>query len=178
MLDKKKLDLLKTMKSPPQIIKVVMRALCIVKYPKPTETFKNPETLKTEVDWWAASMKLLGNVKLLDELLEFDIENADEQLILNLGRYLKDPANMPMLELDAVENASTACKCIIMWLNGIHSYYFVNKRVKPKKIALAESEAKVKGLNAQLAIKQKELKIANDKVQALNNELQETIRYK
>jgi dynein heavy chain len=42
-----------------------------------------------------------------------------------------------------------------MWLNGIHSYYFVNKKVKPKKIALAESEAKVKGLNAQLAIKQK-----------------------
>jgi dynein heavy chain len=102
VLDKKKLDLLKTMKSPPQIIKVVMRALCIVKYPKPTETFKNPETLKIEVDWWAASMKLLGNVKLLDELLEFDIENADEQIILNLGKYLKDPANMPMLELDAV----------------------------------------------------------------------------
>lgn len=51
------------------------------------------------MDWWAASMKLLGNVKLLDELLEFDIENADEQIILNLGKYLKDPANMPMLEL-------------------------------------------------------------------------------
>lgn len=97
VLDKKKLDLLKAMKSPPQIIKVVMRALCIVKYPKPTETFKNPETLKIEVDWWAASMKLLGNVKLLDELLEFDIENADEQIILNLGKYLKDPANVPML---------------------------------------------------------------------------------
>lgn len=66
VLDKKKLDLLKTMKSPPQVIKVVMKALCIVKYPKPTETFKNPETLKVEVDWWAASMKLLNNTKLLD----------------------------------------------------------------------------------------------------------------
>jgi dynein heavy chain len=114
-------------------------------------------------------MKLLGNVKLLEELLEFDIENADEQIITNLGKYLKDPTNMPMLELDAVENASTACKCIIMWLNGIYSYYFVNKKVKPKKIALAESETKVKGLNAQLAEKQKHLKVAKDKVEALNN---------
>jgi dynein heavy chain len=38
-----------------------------------------------------------------------------------------------------------------MWINGIHNFYFVNKKVKPKKAALAEAEAKVKGLNAKLA---------------------------
>lgn len=91
---------------------------------------------------------------------------------------MKDPANEPQLQLDAVENASTACKCIIMWLNGIHSFYYVNKKVIPKKKALAESQAKVKGLNAQLAEKQKLLKSANDKVAALNDELESTIRYK
>lgn len=58
-----------------------------------------------------------------------------------------------------------------MWLNGIHSFYYVNKKVIPKKKALAESQAKVKGLNAQLAEKQKLLKNANDKVAALNDEL-------
>lgn len=47
-------------------------------------------------------MKLLNNVKLLDELLAFDIENADEQIIFNLGKYLKDPANEPQLQLDVV----------------------------------------------------------------------------
>lgn len=56
-----------------------------------------------------------------------------------------------------------------MWLNGIHSFYYVNKKVIPKKKALAESQAKVKGLNAQLAEKQKLLKNANDKVAALND---------
>lgn len=96
-------------------------------------------------------MKLLNNPKLLDELLSFDIENAEEQIISNLGKFLKDPANEPQLQLEVVENASTACKCIIMWLNGIHSFYYVNKKVIPKKKALAESQAKVKGLNAQLA---------------------------
>ena len=77
-----------------------------------------------------------------------------------------------------MENASMACKCIIMWINGIYNFYFVNKKVKPKKISLGESEAKVNTLNAKLAIKQKELKDANDKVQNLNNELNATIKNK
>jgi len=131
-----------------------------------------------EVDWWAASMKLLGNPKLLDELLDYKIENAEESIINNLGKYLNDPENVPNLKVEVVENASTACKCMIMWINGSYNFYHVNKKVKPKKIALAASEAEVKQLSAKLAEKQKHLKAAVDKVTALNDELESTIRYK
>ncbi len=65
-----------------------------------------------------------------------------------------------------------------MWVKGIYNFYFVNKKVKPKKAALAESEAKVKTLNAKLAEKQKILKQAVDKVNALNAEHDSTIKYK
>ena len=123
-------------------------------------------------------MKLLNNSKLLDDLIAFNVQNSEEQLILNLGKYLNDPDNVPNLEIKAVENASTACKCIIMWINGIYSFYFVNRKVKPKKIALAKSEAEVKELSGQLAKKQKSLKAAVDKVDNLNAELDSTIRYK
>ena len=64
-LDKKQLDLLKSMKSPPNTIKLVMRALCLILYPNPTEKIKNEKTLKLEIDWWAASLKLLGRSDLL-----------------------------------------------------------------------------------------------------------------
>ena len=114
-------------------------------------------------------MKVLGNPKLLDELLAFNIDNVDESIVVNLGKYLNDPDNVPNLEIKTVENASIACKCMIMWINGVYNFYFVNKRVKPKKAALAEAETKVKGLNAQLAEKQKVLKQAVDKVNALND---------
>ena len=73
VLDKKQIDLLKAMKKPPNVIRVVMKALCLLMYPNPTEKVKNQETLKMEVDWWAASMKLLGNPKLLDQLLDYKI---------------------------------------------------------------------------------------------------------
>ena len=51
-----------------------------------------------------------------------------------------------------------------MWINGIYSYYYVYRKVKPKKLALKQAEEKVFGLNSQLAKKQKELKDANMKV--------------
>lgn len=78
---------------------------------------------------------------------------------------------MPNLKIEVVENASAACKCMIMWINGSYNFYHVNKRVKPKKAALAASEAEVRQLSAKLAEKQKSLKTAVDKVEALNAEL-------
>jgi len=56
-----------------------------------------------------------------------------------------------------------------MWISGSHTFYHVNRKVKPKKAALAASEAEVKQLSAKLAEKQKSLKAAVDKVEALNN---------
>ena len=82
---------------------------------------------------------------------------------------MNDPENVPNLKLEAVENASAACKCMMLWINGSFNFYHVNKKVKPKKAALASSEAEVKQLSAKLAEKQKSLKTAVDKVDALNN---------
>lgn len=65
VLDRKDIDVLKSMKNPPLPIKTTMQALCLILYPNPTEKRKNPETLKIEIDWWLASMKLLNNSKLL-----------------------------------------------------------------------------------------------------------------
>ena len=50
---------------------------------------------------------------------------------------MKDEKNAPLLELSAVKKASEACESIMMWVNGIHDFYWVNKDVKPKKVMLA-----------------------------------------
>jgi len=47
-------------------------------YPNPQERRRNNETLKNEVDWWSASLKLLGNTKLLEDMLHFDRDNVPE----------------------------------------------------------------------------------------------------
>ncbi len=61
ILDKSSVEQLKAMKNPPAPVKAVMQALCLILYPNPTEKKKNNETLKQEIDWWSASLKLLGD---------------------------------------------------------------------------------------------------------------------
>lgn len=130
-----------------------MRAVCYILYPNPSEKMKDASGLRFITDWWAASMKLLNKPGLLNELITFDMDSIDEKIIKNLGQYLNDPEFKDTLEISVVANASECCKCMIMWVKGVYQFYFVNKKVKPKKAALAESEAKVNGLNQKLAVK-------------------------
>lgn len=81
----------------------------------------------------------MGRSGLLEEMSTFNTDTVEEKVIVNLGKYLQDPEYKESLELSAAENASPACKVIMMWINGVYNFYFVNKKVKPKKIALAES---------------------------------------
>lgn len=89
-----------------------------------------------ETDWWAASVRNLANPKLLSDLVNFNKEGLTEAVINNLGKFLNDPNNKDILSVQNVANSSLACECIIQWVNGIFNFYFVNKKVKPKKESL------------------------------------------
>jgi dynein heavy chain len=104
VLDKKQIEYLKAMKNPTSTIKDVMQALCLVMYPNPSEKRKNQETLRNEVDWWQASLKLLSNPKLLDEMISLNPEALEEKLIGNLGKFLSE--QQKTLDEAVVENAS------------------------------------------------------------------------
>lgn len=65
VLRKEDLDVLKTLKQPPQVIKNVMRALCLVLDPNPKDKMKDASGLKFVTDWWAASVRLLNKPGLL-----------------------------------------------------------------------------------------------------------------
>lgn len=110
-----------------------MQGLCLLIDPNPKEKMKNEKTLKMETDWWAASVRNLGNQKLLNDLINFNKEGLTEGIVQNLGKFLNDPNNKDILSVQNVANSSQACECIIQWVNGIYNFYYVNKKVKPKK---------------------------------------------
>ena len=91
-----------------------------------------------EVDWWAASVSLLNRLDFMQSMINFkneiDKERVEEKYIVQLGKFLSDPEIEPFIEVSKVEGASNACGCIIKWVRGIHDFYFVNKKIIPKRI--------------------------------------------
>lgn len=63
--------IVRTMKSPPIGIRVVMEAICILKEMKP-DRVPNPNGVGTIEDYWGPSKKVLGDMKFLESLLNFD----------------------------------------------------------------------------------------------------------
>lgn len=59
---------MKQMKSPPQAIRDTMQAICLILNPDHKEKMKDPTGMKQIPDWWAASLKMLGDPKLLSTI--------------------------------------------------------------------------------------------------------------
>ena len=66
------ITVVKTMKSPPSGVKLVMEAVCILKGVKPDRIPDPSGSGKKIEDFWGPSKKLLGDMKFLQSLKEYD----------------------------------------------------------------------------------------------------------
>lgn len=127
----------KTMKSPPIGVRIVMEAVCILKEVKP-ERVANPSGVGMIEDYWGPSKRVLSDIKFLDSLLNFDKDNIPPAVIKKLQeRVLSNEAFDP----DKIRSASTACEGLCRWVIALTKYDVVAKIVAPKKLALAEAQA-------------------------------------
>ncbi|ALC38670.1 Dhc36C [Drosophila busckii] len=141
----------KTMKSPPIGVRIVMEAVCILKDVKP-EKVPNPSGVGTVEDYWGPSKRVLSDMKFLDSLLNFDKDNISPEIMKKLQQRI---LNNEAFDPDKIKMASTACEGLCRWVIALSKYDVVAKIVAPKKIALAAAEATynaaMKLLNEKLA---------------------------
>ncbi|XP_025831878.1 dynein heavy chain 7, axonemal-like [Agrilus planipennis] len=131
------ITIVKTMKSPPKGVRLVMEAVCILKGVKPDKV-PAPSGIGTVEDYWGPSKKVLGDMHFLDSLINFDKDNIDPKIMNMLkGKILNDENFDP----DKIKVASTAAEGLCKWVIAISKYDKVAKVVAPKKAALAEAEA-------------------------------------
>ena len=64
--------MVKTMKNPPAGVKLVMEAVCILKGVKPDRIPDPSGSGKKIEDFWGPSKRLLGDMKFLQSLKEYD----------------------------------------------------------------------------------------------------------
>lgn len=127
---------LRTMKSPPISVKIVMEAICILKEIKPEKVAAGSGSGTVE-EYWGASKKLLADPKFVETLIAFEKEAIAVPILKKLqDKVLCNEAFDP----EKVKLASIACESLCKWVIAVVQYEKAAKIVAPKRIALKEAE--------------------------------------
>lgn len=167
-LKKSDIDLVKSMKNPPDGVKLVMEAVCVMKDLKPDKIPDPNGSGRMVLDYWKTSMKMLGDPKFLESLKLFDKDNIQPAVIKKIrATYIPNPEFKP----EKVRNASSAAEGLCNWIIAMEAYDRVIKVVEPKQIALKAAEAELAETMGRLNEKRATLKAVMDRLQNLNDNL-------
>eukprot|EP00927_Polykrikos_kofoidii_P046388 TRINITY_DN40623_c0_g4_i1.p1 TRINITY_DN40623_c0_g4~~TRINITY_DN40623_c0_g4_i1.p1 ORF type:complete len:2568 (-),score=563.58 TRINITY_DN40623_c0_g4_i1:159-7829(-) len=157
----------KAMKTPPDGVVLVSKALCWCFDVKPKKV-NAPDGRSKMDDYWEPSKKFIwGDSNLLDKLLKYDKDNIAEATMARLLPLETDPAFEP----EAIKKGSVAACGICKWVRAMIVYDGVAKLVGPKKLALEEAEQSLSAAMSALAESQAMLAKVQANVARLLSEL-------
>ncbi|XP_067459187.1 dynein axonemal heavy chain 7 [Thunnus thynnus] len=163
------ITVVKSMKSPPTAVKLVMEAICILKGIKPDRVPDPSGSGKKVEDFWGPAKKLLGDMKFLQSLHEYDKDNIPPNFIAIIrNKYITNPDFVP----EKIRTASTAAEGMCKWVCAMDKYDKVAKVVAPKKEKLAQAEGELQVAMESLRKKQAALKEVQDKLAKLQETLE------
>ncbi|XP_014284130.1 dynein axonemal heavy chain 7 isoform X1 [Halyomorpha halys] len=158
------ITVVKSMKNPPKGVKLVMEAICVMKDIKPDRIPDPDGSGKMVEDYWGPSKRVLGDMKFLEGLINFDKDNIPPRIMKNITeRFLHNAEFDP----DKIKTASTAAEGLCKWVIAISKYDKVAKVVAPKKIALAKAEEEYKTAMVALEAKRSQLREVQAKLAKL-----------
>ncbi|KAJ8683862.1 hypothetical protein QAD02_019654 [Eretmocerus hayati] len=168
------ITLVKSMKNPPEGVKLVMAAVCVM-LNLPADRITDPNSGKKILDYWGPSKRILSDLKFLDYLRDYDKDNIPASTIQTIEKvYLKDKNFEP----SKVAKASQAAEGLCKWVRAMALYDRVIKIVAPKKQKLEEAERTFRETMDFLNRKRQMLADLNDKLAALNENLIQTVEKK
>jgi dynein heavy chain, axonemal len=145
--------------NPPDAVKVVLEAVCLL--------------LGSPTDWKSAK-GVMSQSNFLQQLKDYDKDNIEPKICKKLQKYI----DHPLLVVEVVAKKSLAAKSLAMWVHAMDVYSKVAKSVGPKKEMLAKLNAELDAANAALKEKQDQLAAVIAKVDALKQQLDDTLAKK
>uniref|UniRef100_A0A674AYD2 Dynein axonemal heavy chain 12 n=1 Tax=Salmo trutta TaxID=8032 RepID=A0A674AYD2_SALTR len=162
--------IVKSMKSPPSGVKLVMAAVCVMKELKPDKIVDPAGTGQKILDYWGPSKKLLGDMNFLRDLKEYDKDNIPVPVMQKIrSEYMTNPDFDPT----KVAKASSAAEGLCKWVTAMEIYDRVAKVVAPKKAGLAEAQLSLATTMSLLNQKRAELKEVEDRLALLQKTFEE-----
>uniref|UniRef100_A0A336LVJ1 CSON005797 protein n=1 Tax=Culicoides sonorensis TaxID=179676 RepID=A0A336LVJ1_CULSO len=164
----------KNFKTPPELVKLVMHAILILKEREPIKV-KNTLTGKIELDVWTAAKKLLSETNFLQSLIEFDKDNISIEAINRIRKeFITDKNFKPKI----IKKSSRACEGLCKWILAVNKYDEIAREVRPKKQKLKNAEMEYKATLEQLNEKRKMASTLDERLLDLNERLKQAIRKK
>ncbi|XP_008571629.1 PREDICTED: dynein heavy chain 3, axonemal [Galeopterus variegatus] len=164
------ISLVKAMQNPPGPVKLVMESICVMKGLKPERKPDPSGSGKMIEDYWGVSRKILGDLKFLESLKTYDKDNIPPPIMKRIReRFIDHPEFQPAV----IKNVSSACEGLCKWVRAMEVYDRVAKVVAPKRERLREAEGKLNVQMQKLNQKRSELKLVEDRLQALNDDFEE-----
>ena len=156
------------MKSPPPGVRLVMEAICVLKGIKP-ERINDPSGKKID-DYWKPSQKMLGEMKFMESLQQYDKDNIPPANMKTIReKYIPNPEFVP----EKIKTASSAAEGLCKWVRAMDSYDKVAKVVAPKKAKLKEAESTLAVAMQSLEVKRAQLREVQAKLKKLTDELEQ-----
>lgn len=161
------ITLVKSMKNPPNPIKLVMAAVCVMKGVAP-DRVNDPATGKKKLDYWAPSKRVLGEMTFLQSLKEYDKDNINPDIMKKIRKdFIPNTEFQPHI----VAKASSAAEGLCKWIIAIDMYDEVAKAVAPKQARLYAAKELLKETKRFLAEKRILAEELEAKVTRLNEDL-------
>ena len=163
----------KALKNPPEGVRIVMEATCIMFEEKPKMVADPNRVGKKVADYWENATKLLADpTKFLTMLTEFDKDNIKNSVITKIEPYIANEAFTP----EAVARVNKACTSICMWARAMYTYHQIALQVEPKRAALAEAEAAAARAQATLSEAQASLREVEEKIAKLEADYDKAVK--
>ncbi|CAB0041012.1 unnamed protein product [Trichogramma brassicae] len=168
------ITLVKAMKNPPDTVKLVMAAVCVM-LGVPSERVVDPVTGRKSMDFWGPSKRVLGDMNFLQNLKDYDKDSIAPAVVATIKKnYMSDKNFQPHI----VAKASSAAEGLCKWVRAMVSYDEVAKVVAPKKEKLAAAQRECDETEAFLTAKRKTLADLSAKLAGLKQSLEATLRKK
>ncbi|XP_071445448.1 dynein axonemal heavy chain 3-like [Hetaerina americana] len=168
------ITLVKSMKNPPEAVKLVMAAVCVMLDVKPDRVNEDSSGKKV-TDYWGPSKKILSDMSFLQKLKDYDKHNIPPEI---MAKIRKDYIKHPIFKPKKVKKASRAAEGLCKWVLAMSNFDEVEKIAAPKREKFEEADKEYQETSRALEEKRAKIHALESKISELRSTLEATDEHK